>query len=400
MKLRQAAWAAAGLAMTLVATGSSALPGPVQREARGFNRQVCARITSPAIAHCHARVLTDSAGIELNGKVNAAPKAVPAGFGALDLRAAYSLGAAPAQNTVPSGALIAIVDAYGYKNAEADLAVYRAQYGLPPCTTANGCLKIVDQNGGTNLPREDTGWAQEAALDLDMASAACPSCKIVLVQARTASIADLGTAVNTAAALGASAISNSYGAGEFSSEATYENNYYKHPGIAVTVSSGDNGYGAEFPAASQYVTAVGGTSLTRSGAGWSESAWSGAGSGCSAYIAKPSWQNDTGCGKRTIADVSAVADPYTGVSVYGPTSRRGSGWMVFGGTSASAPLIAGIYASNGGTATYGSDPYAHINGLKDVTSGSNGSCSTYICKSGPGYDGPTGLGTPIGATAF
>jgi subtilase family serine protease len=151
------------------------------------------------------------------------------------------------------------------------------------------------------------------------------------------------------------------------------------------------------------VTAVGGTSLTKASntRGWSETAWNGAGSGCSTVYAKPSWQTDALCAKRTVADVSAIADPNTGVAVYGPTTSRRSGWMVFGGTSVASPLIAGIYAVQGGTATYGSDPYSHTSALFDVTSGSNGSCGgTYLCTAGTGYDGPTGLGTPNGTSAF
>lgn len=135
--------------------------------------------------------------------------------------------------------------------------------------------------------------------------------------------------------------------------------------------------------------------------GWSETAWSGAGSGCSTVYAKPSWQTDTGCSKRTVADVSAIADPNTGVAVYGPASRTRSAWMVFGGTSVGAPLIGGVYAVNGGSVTYGSNPYHNTSALFDVTSGNNGNCGgSYLCTAGPGYDGPTGLGTPNGDTAF
>jgi subtilase family serine protease len=280
--------------------------------------------------------------------------------------------------------------------------VYRSQFGLPACTTANGCFKKYNQNGVQgSYPREDTGWAQETALDLDMASAMCPNCHIILVEATNNSLANLAAAVNKAVQLGADAVSNSYGGSE-SGTGSYET-AYNHPGVAITVSSGDNGYGVEFPAASPHVTAVGGTSLTRASnsRGWNETAWSGAGSGCSAVFAKPTWQNDALCGRRTVADVSAVANPSTGVAVYGPSTRKRSGWMVFGGTSVSAPLIAGVYGANGGAANYGGDPYGQVSALYDVTSGSNGSCSgTYLCTATGGYDGPTGLGTPNGATAF
>lgn len=340
-------------------------------------------------AICHARVVVDETDVPL-------ATSGPSGFGPADLRDAYKI-----TGTGSSTTLIAIVDAYGYPSAESDLAVYRQQFGLPPCTTANGCFRKVDQRGGTGYPRTDTGWSQEAALDLDMASAMCPNCKLVLVQADSATYLNLATAVDTAARLGAHVISNSYGGGE-SGAATYDS-HYNHPGIAITASTGDSGYGVSYPASSPHVTAVGGTALRRdAGArGWSETAWSGAGSGCSAVFAKPSWQKDAGCAKRTVGDVSAIADPATGVAVYAPVNRRRSGWMVFGGTSVSAPLVGGVYGVNGGAVTAGSDPYAHTNALFDVTSGSNGSCGgSYLCTAVVGFDGPTGLGTPNGTGAF
>lgn len=323
----------------------------------------------------------------------------PQGLNPADLQSAYNLPS----SSVGSGQTVAIVDAYDDPNAEADLGVYRAQFGLPACTTANGCFRKVDQNGGTSYPRGNSGWAEEISLDLDMVSAICPNCHIVLVEATSNSLANLGAAVNEAARLGANAISNSYGGSEYSSETSDEVAYYQHPGIAITASSGDNGYGVEFPAASQYVTAVGGTSLTKASTtrGWTETTWSGAGSGCSAYIPKPSWQKDTGCSHRTVADVSAVADPNTGVSVY--DTYHTSGWLVFGGTSVASPIIASVYAlaGNASSVTYGSSPYSHTSSLFDVTSGSNGSCSgLYLCTAGSGYDGPTGLGTPNGSGAF
>jgi hypothetical protein len=239
-----------------------------------------------------------------------------------------------------------------------------------------------------------------------MVSAACPSCKILLVEAKSASFANLGTAVDTAAGWpGVVAVSNSYG-GSDAADSSY-GKYYNHPGIAVTVSSGDNGYGVEYPASSQYVVAVGGTSLKRDSSqrGWTETAWSGAGSGCSAYNVKPAWQTSaTQCAKRAVADVSAVADPYTGVAVYDSTAYQGrSGWLVFGGTSASSPIVASVYALGGthGMAYPAQWTWQNTGGLNDVTGGSNGSCSTAVwCTSGSGWDGPTGLGTPDGASSF
>ena len=354
------------------------------------NKHVCGAVPAGA-ARCHARVVTDAAGA-------AAVTATPNGYGPADLQSAYALPSASAG----AGKVFAIVDAYDDPTAEADLGTYRSTYGLSSCTTANGCFRKVGQTGTSALPRANGGWAQEISLDLDMASAVCPNCKILLVEANSNAFTDLAAAEDTAARLGASVISNSYGGSEFSAEstATY-NGHFNHPGIPITVSSGDAGYGVEFPAASQYVTAVGGTALTRAGSAFTERAWSGAGSGCSAYIAKPSWQTDSGCARRTVADVSAVADPNTGVAVYDSYKYRGAaGWMVFGGTSASAPIVAGVYALAGNAAAP-SYPYSHTSGLHDVTTGSNGTCSVaYLCTAGPGFDGPTGLGTPNGASAF
>ncbi len=341
-------------------------------------------------ARCHSLVLVDEAG-------NPLATGSPSGYGPTQLRAAYNLTASGS-----SSQTIAIVDAYDDPNAEKDLGVYRSQFGLAPCTTANGCFRKVNQSGGTTYPRANASWAEEISLDLDMASAICPGCKILLVEASSNSLANLGAAVNEAAALGATAISNSYGGGEYSGETSDELTYFNHPGIAITVSSGDNGYGVEFPAASRYVTAVGGTSLRNNGGSYSETVWSGAGSGCSAYVAKPSWQKDGGCSHRTVADVAAVADPNTGVAVYDTYRVHPGGWMVFGGTSVASPIIAGVYALAGGNVNYAAASYsASSSSLHDVTSGSNGNWGgSYLCTGGTGYDGPTGNGTPNGTGAF
>jgi subtilase family serine protease len=362
-----------------------------------YHVRACSDVVA-GMARCHAHIVTDSAGNWIARAHKIQPNFTPSGYGPGDLRSAYKVTA-----NGSSSITIAIVDAYGYRNAESDLGVYRSQFGLPACTTANGCFKKVNQNGVQgSYPKQNTGWAQESALDLDMASAMCPNCHLILVEASSASFGNLATAVNTAASLGAHVISNSYGGGENGSS-PYES-AYNHPGVAVTASSGDSGFGVQFPASSPHVTAVGGTSLTTDGSarGWSETAWSGAGSGCSGLYAKPKWQTDPGCSARMEADVSAIADPNTGVAVFGP-AYGGSYWLVFGGTSVAAPLIGGIYGNNGGSVTYGSDPYSHTSALFDVTSGSNSNngCSpSYFCTAGPGYDGPTGLGTPNGTSAF
>jgi subtilase family serine protease len=326
--------------------------------------------------------------------------ATVSGYGPADIQSAYKLS-----TTLGAGKTVAIVDAYDLPTAESDLATYRSQFGLPPCTTANGCFRKINQSGGTTPPAANDGWGGEIALDLDMVSAACPQCKILLVEASSPTIANLGTAVNQAVSQGAVAVSNSYGGSESSSESSWDTSYYKHSGVAITASSGDSGYGTSYPAASPYVVSVGGTSLTHASdaRGWSESVWSGAGSGCSSYEAKPSFQTDSGCSRRTIADVSAVADPQTGVAVY-DSYGTGGGWNVYGGTSASSPIVASVFAQAAAPAA-GAYPaqylYASPGSLFDVTSGSNGSCSTaYLCHAGVGYDGPTGLGTPNGTGAF
>jgi subtilase family serine protease len=370
----------------------------VERSGNTFHKAACSHSTSPMRARCFAHIVTDAQGNVRRFQPTGRPNFSFTGYTPADLRSAYKI-----TGSGSSGYTIAIVDAYGYPGAEADLAVYRSKYGLPACTTANGCFRKADQRGGTTYPAVDVGWDQEQALDLDMVSAMCPNCHILLVEGDDSLVTNLGAATDRAAAMGANAISNSYGLTESSSLSAYDHSY-NHPGIAVTVSTGDSGYGVQFPANSAYVTAVGGTTLSHASdsRGWSETAWSGAGSGCSAIVAKPTWQTDTLCSRRMVGDVSAVADPNTGASVYGPTSSTATGWMVIGGTSLSAPLIAGVYGVNGGSANYGADPYAHRTALFDVTSGKNGSnCGkTYFCTSVVGYDGPTGLGTPNGPTAF
>jgi len=392
--------AAAGLAVTGFALSPAAGAAPA---VHGLTTaRSCAVSTHPGVMACKALKVTSGVNSLAMSARSVNPAATPSGYGPADLHSAYGL-----PSTGGSGATVAIVDAYDDPNAEADMAKYRSQYGLPSCTTANGCFRKVGQSGTSSLPSADAGWAEEISLDLDMVSATCPSCHVLLVEASSASMANLGKSVNTAVSLGAKYVSNSYGGGESSSDTSYDSSYFNHPGVAITVSAGDSGYGAEYPAASRYVTAVGGTSLRKdsSSRGWTDTVWNGTGSGCSAYDGKPSWQKDTGCSRRSIADVSAVADPATGVAVY-DTYGGDTGWEVFGGTSASSPIIASVYALAGtpsSGSTPASFPYAHPGSLNDVVSGSNGSCSSsasYLCKAGSGYDGPTGLGTPKGTGAF
>src|SRR6266568_487110 len=363
------------------------------------------RDACPAAASGHARcfarlatsVLPDAASAPVSA---AASGSAVRGYGPADLRSAYALPS----TTRGAGQTVAIVAAFDHPDAESDLAHYRSFFGLPSCTRANGCFRKVNQRGGSTPPRADAGWAQEISLDLDMVSAVCPRCHLLLVEADSNSLLDLGTAVTRAAAMGARVISNSYGAPESQGQRRY-NAAFNHPGQAITAAVGDSGLGLSFPASSQYVTAVGDTRLVRSTSrrGWAETVWRGTGSGCSMVIPKPSWQTDRGCPGRTVADVSAVADPATGVAMYHTLGDGGGPWFKAGGTSVSTPIIAGVYAlaGNAGSVRSASFPYAHTGWLHDVTSGANGSCGgSYLCTAMRGYDGPSGLGTPNGSGAF
>ena len=320
------------------------------------------------------------------------------GYTPAQLRDAYKISETGNPTTI-----IAAVAALGYDNAEADLNVYRSTFGLPPCTRANHCFRKLNQEGKPrNYPPQDLDWAQDSAIDLEMASAMCPRCRLMLIEADQNSFANLGIAEDTAARLGTHVIVNSYGGDEPGSQ-QFEH-FYDHPGVAVVASSGDRGFVVQFPASSSHVIAVGGTRLEMDDTkrrGWTESAWANGGSGCSIMYAKPRWQHDTGCAKRTVADVAAEGDPATGVAIYGPLASGGSGWLEFGGTSVAVPIIGGIYGANGGQVHEGRDLYHHRRGLFDVKTGSNGSCDpAYLCTAGPGYDGPTGNGTPNGIAAF
>ena len=358
------------------------------------SRSVCPGPSGPGTARCHAHVVTDING---NPKTSGIP---PTGaYSPTQFQTAYSLPS----STAGTGQTIGIVDAYDDPGIESDLAVFSSYYGLPSCTTANGCFRKVNQTGGSKYPRANSGWALEISLDVEIAHALCPNCKILLVEATSNSFSNLLAAEDYARAH-ANVVSNSWGGGESSGEISYDS-HFNHPGKPITFSSGDNGYGVEYPAASQYVTAVGGTTLilnannTRN----NETVWSGAGSGCSAYEPKPSWQNDTRCIRRTVADVAADADPNTGAAIYDSVTYQGqAGWFQVGGTSLASPIIASAYAlaGNGANTVDGSYPYSHLY-LFDVTSGGNGSCSgSYLCTGEVGYDGPTGNGTPNGTAAF
>jgi subtilase family serine protease len=363
---------------------------------------VCPGPAAAGHARCHLHVVVDEKGKPL------ATKTAVYGYGPLQFQTAYGVNGVAAQ---PTGQTIGIVDAYDDPNAESDLNTYSQHFGLPACTTANGCFTKVNQTGGTTYPSANQGWAFEISLDVQITHAMCPGCNILLVEANSNSFSDLLAAEDYATS-NATVVSNSWLGNEFSTETIYDGHFRRSglPSVPITFPAGDSGYGVYYPAASQYVTAVGGTTLTlkSNNTRASETAWSGTGSGCSAYEPKPTWQKDTGCARRTVADVSADANPNTGAAIYDSYGySRSSGWFEVGGTSLSSQLIGSIYAlaGNGTSTVYGSYPYANANDtpstLYDVTKGSDGRCGhSYLCTAGKGYDGPTGLGTPDGTDAF
>ena len=369
------------------------------------NKKVCG-IATENNAACEARVVVDS-----KGKAKATE--LPAnGYGPTQFLGAYNLTGF-SSSTQPL--VIAIVDAYDDPTIATDLDTYSSTYGIPQLPACDGpiasstvaCFQKSDQNGGTNYPATvNSSWALETSLDVEIAHAICQDCSIMLVEADTSFLPDLLTAIDTAVANNALVVSGSWGANEFSSETDYDSHFQK-TGVAFTFSGGDNGYRTTYPAASQYVTAVGGTTLALDGNSYlSESAWNGTGSGCSLYEPKPAWQTDADCANRTMNDVSADADPGSGAAIYDSTPYTGtSGWFEVGGTSLSSPLIAGVYALQGVSSGIAANSlpyvYGNIYNLNDVAEGSNGSCGgSYLCTAVLGYDGPTGLGTPAGIGAF
>ena len=384
----------------------------------------------PGQASCDSRVVVTAAGEALvHPSIPAQPtfgQIVPATSGAHPFAVTTSTPASPPTPTTPGyleqaydlsylsqtagmGDTVGIVDAYDDPSAESDLARFRSQYGLPACTTVNGCFKKVNQNGQSSpLPAYDGGWSGEIALDLAAVSSLCPNCRIVLVEANSSYLSDLNISIAQAQAQGAEQISNSYSGGGSSPSGQGQASW---PGVSVIASTGDHGvigpgYDA-YPASFPGFVAAGGTSVSAASTGlrgYGESAWSlsngwGGGSGCNMTEAKPAWQTDTGCTGRSYADVSADADPNTGLSIY---SSAYGGWVLFGGTSLSSPLIAGYEAVTGMGGQGGQWPYQNASLLNDPATGSTGSCATqiaYICNAQTGYDGPTGAGSISGAVA-
>jgi subtilase family serine protease len=378
------------------------LPVPVHASVVHHSR-VCTIAKKQGLASCNAHIVSDNKG---NPVVFASPQA----YTPAQLRQAYNLS-----GKSPNNPIVAIVDAYDDPTIKNDLDTYSRQFNLPVMPVCKGdiaksavpCFQKINQRGKAALPKPNGGWATEIALDVETVHAVCENCRILLVEATSPNMNNLLMGVDTAIAKGATIISNSWGGPEYAGEVELDK-HFNHPGIAITVSSGDSGYGVEYPAASPYVTAVGGTTLFMESEKYKdENAWSGAGSGCSQYETKPEWQNDTKCKGRTVADVSAVADPETGVAIYSSTSPKGQkGWFTVGGTSLAAPLIAATYAVSEKipkNQMLNSLPYLFgtRSNLHDVVGGTNGDCSpAYLCTGKTKYDGPTGLGTPKGAGAF
>ena len=364
---------------------------------------------------CHARALTTAAGLRITSHASAA---APPGFGPADLQSAYKVDIKKTPTTKPT---VAIIDAYGYPALEADLGIYRTTYGLPPCTKANGCLKVVNQLGLTSPlpdpPPPDDDWTVETALDVDMISALCPACNILVIQAD-----DPGDGMlfgqKVAVQLGATVISDSWGGPEAPppNDPADAEQFFDHPGVATFVSAGDggfndefspNGTGPDYPGTSAHVIAVGGTRLVKdtSTRGWSETTWApvignpergAGGSACSLSIPKPAYQTKSPCDFKATTDIAAVGDPATGLAVY----NANNGWMVLGGTSAAAPMVAAIFAATGnGAVASGEFIASKASKLYDVTSGNNGTCGTdtLLCNAAVGWDGPTGYGTPNAA---
>jgi subtilase family serine protease len=339
-------------------------------------------------ARCSSEVVTDSHG-------NPAASPSPTGLSPATIKSVYSFSTSA---TAGAGKTIAIVDAYDDPTAERDLAVFSSQYGLPACTTGNGCFSKVNQTGGNAYPRKNPGWALEISLDVQWAHALAPGAHVLLVEASSNSFTNL-LAAEDYAKTHAQYVSNSWGASEFSGENAYDS-HFSQSGVSFFVSSGDAGLPAEYPSASPNVVSVGGTTLHFNGNTFtSETGWSGSGGGCSAYENATSAQSgfsqygQVNCaGKRATPDVSLDADPSSGVSVYDTTRYQGqSGWFTVGGTSASAPMWAARSADSGAVV---SSSYVYGNSIsyRDITSGNNGASALV------GFDLVTGRGSWVGAT--
>lgn len=423
-------WLVVSFVCSLLAVGVGGLPSasasvvtitttianaPAAKAANGTSVDVCGN-APVGYAHCNA-ILRVSGPVAISGANAATPADVLGVNGAYSpafLRSAYNVGSLGGASKDGAGQIVAIVDAYNNPRLLSDIAYYRQYFGLPACavgtvsSSATSCvIQIVNQSGASSpLPPTSTSWGIEQAIDAEMISALCSNCQLLIVEANTASMIDLGASVNMAVQLGATVVSNSYGAAEFASENDLSISAFNHPGVPIVAAAGDNGYGVQFPAASPNVVAVGGTTLLQNSANGTrnatEVAWIGTGSGCSLYEAKPSWQHDTSCSNRTVADIAAVANPNTGVWIY--DTYGANGLYVAGGTSVATAIVSAVFAVAASGQSNGAYPaqnlYANANALSPVTAGSNGRCDNYLCDASlsvDGYNGPTGLGTPGGS---
>jgi Subtilase family/IPT/TIG domain len=388
---------------------------------------------APLTATCTALRLVSPSGEALpSGEASPAGEVTspPSGFLTPSrLHAAYSV---PSESKASAKETVAVIDAFDDPTAEADLRVYDEQFGLAPCTSANGCFRKVNQEGDASpLPPVQGEWAGEISIDVQMVHAICESCRVLLVEANNGELAELAEALDTAVSLGAKVVSNSYASPEEPAFAGFYEELaadsYERPGVVVAASSGDCGYlnvdcpkeqaTADFPADVPSVVSVGGTTLREEGGTWTSTVWDESGGGCSQVFAAPAWQRATsgfaatGCGAdRSVADVAADGDPSTGVDIYDSTPEGNgepTGWAAFGGTSVATPIVASEFALAGG-AQGATQPaatlYAHAgeaSAFYDVVSGANGSCGqASSCQATVGFDGPSGLGSPLGLGAF
>jgi hypothetical protein len=431
-RLAGMAIAAAGLAVGLASPAQAAphAPGHAATASAASGYTPPAGITAPcaatasSAASCAVLTGTPAKGAAKAAASGAAAATAITGFTPAQLQAAYGAQGSYSASAAGSGETVAVVTAYDDPDAASDLATYRTQYSLNACTVADGCFQKVSQTGSTTqLPPSSAGWTTAASESLDAISAICGRCHIILVEANSPSVDDLGTAVNEAVTLGAKFVDNDWYKSEASigsAESTYDSEYFNHPGVAITAPAGDGGYGVNYPAASPDVIAVGGTTLTAStttASGYTQTAWTGSGSGCSAYETKPTWQTDTSnCADRTLNDLAAVADPNTSIAYY-DTPTEG-GWAPDGGagTAVASAIVAAMYAvagapaastwpaeypyqHPGGSYTTPGNAYPYIDGLDNITTETGGVTQTctpaYFCNAGAGYNGPTGLGAPF-----
>lgn len=437
----------AGLSFTvLIAALSAAMPASAaQMVKRGqvngrifYFKDACPAVPAGQV-RCLSQIITDARGNPLQRPLRRAPKMgggafntrtmattpqdtpiAPAGNGLTpaDLRSAYKI-----TGNGTSSMTIAVVGIGTFSNVEEIVNTYREAYGFPDCTTASGCFKQVDKSGNAISPSRSSGTTtslQESAADLELISAMCPNCKLILADSDSGYTRDLNVLMNRLKIAGANIVSISL-AGPEQGNQPYEAGF-SQANLPVLAASGDYGYQQQngkdivnFPSSYPAVTAVGGTTLTPSSntRGWSETAWgddsdNAATSGCSQIYAKPGYQTDPLCANRTVADVSAAAngmsrDGSLGISLYLPLDKTrpdAQAWQTRVGTSLSTPIIAGV-VGNAGVAYTSATPYAHRANLFDAIGGSTGSCGgTYLCTGVRGYDGPTGLGTPNGTGAF